>query len=145
MHRMDLQKMGYLDNASTVAIPDSHVGCMVCGANDSLGLKFQAHEQGVIALFQASPQWQGYQGVLHGGMISTLLDAAMTHCLFRHGIEAMTAHLQVRFLKTVPCTQWLQLQAQILSQRHHLYQLSAELSCAGEILARSEARFLRRK
>lgn len=31
-----------------------------------------------------------------------LLDAAMTHCLFRQGIEAVTASLKVRFVEPIP-------------------------------------------
>lgn len=118
---------------------------MVCGAGDSLGVQFQHAEDGVFALFQASSAWQGYQGVLHGGMISTLLDAAMTHCLFAQGVEAMTADLQVRFVKPVPCDETLRLQAKLLKKKHQLYQLSAELHCDGELLAHSQARFIQRK
>ena len=131
--------------SQTVPIPQSHESCMVCGSGNSLGLCFQACQEGVETFFQASSSWQGYQGVLHGGMICTLLDAAMTHCLFEQGVEAMTADLQVRFLKPVPCSGLLQLRASLQQQRRHLYQLSAELLCAGEVLARSEARFLKRK
>ena len=134
-----------LVDLQTVSIPRSHENCMVCGSSNSLGLCFQACQGGVETFFQASSSWQGYQGVLHGGMICTLLDAAMTHCLFEQGVEAMTADLQVRFLKPVPCSGLLQLRASLQQQRRHLYQLSAELLCAGEVLARSEARFLKRK
>lgn len=77
-------------------------------------LRFVATKGGVNALFKAESLWQGYQGVLHGGMISTLLDAAMTHCLFHQGIEAVTADLQVRFLKPVSCDQMLELRAKLL-------------------------------
>ena len=118
---------------------------MICGEKDSLQLRFFADENGVMARFQPNSGWQGYQGALHGGMISTLLDAAMTHCLFHHDVEAMTADLQVRFLKPVPCTELLILRARLVSQRKHLYELSAELSCAEEVLARAKAIFMRFK
>jgi acyl-coenzyme A thioesterase PaaI-like protein len=142
---MDSKVLRKLRPSTTVPTPGSHVNCMVCGRYDSLGLRFRTKGNSVEALFQADPKWQGYQGVLHGGMISTLLDAAMTHCLFDHGIEAMTADLKIRFLKPAPCTEFLLLRAHLLSERRHLYQLSAELICAGELIARAEARFMRRK
>lgn len=141
---MHLLESKHLDCSIKVPVPDSHADCMVCG-KEALGLHFYGSPNGVEAFFQASTRWQGYSGVLHGGMICTLLDAAMTHCLFQQGIEAMTADLQVRFLKPVPCTARLQLHATLQNQRRNLYQLSAELSCDGDVLARSEARFLRRK
>ena len=91
------------------------------------------------------PSWQGYQGVLHGGMVSTLLDAAMTHCLFGQGIEAMTVELRIRFLESTPCNQLLFLRARLLSQRRGVYHLSAELSSTAKRLARAEAKFMSRK
>ena len=109
-------------------------------------MRFKSDEKGgVKAIFQAKPLWQGYQGILHGGMISTLLDAAMTHCLFDHGVEAMTVDLNIRFHKPVSCTGLLMLRACLLGERRNLYQLSAELSSAGTLLARAEARFMRFK
>lgn len=132
-------------DAKRLPIPPSHVACMICGENDSLQLRFTADENGVMARFQADSTWQGFQGTLHGGMISTLLDAAMTHCLFHHGVEAVTADLHVRFLKPVPCTELLTLRARLVGQRRHIYDLSAELSCTEGVVARAKAVFMRFK
>lgn len=126
-----------------VPTPGSHVSCMVCGQDHSLGLKFSPQGDSVIAIVQASSQWQGYSGFLHGGMISTLLDAAMTHCLFHHGIEAMTASLKVRFLEPVPCAGTLKIKATIGERRRHVYLLNADLTSSGRCLARAEGRFIR--
>jgi acyl-coenzyme A thioesterase PaaI-like protein len=35
--------------------------------------------------------------MLHGGVISSILDGTMTNCLFAHGTVAVTAELRVRF------------------------------------------------
>ena len=99
----------------------------------------------VTATIQAVPQWQGYPGFLHGGMISTLLDAAMTHCLFHHGVEAMTASLNVRFLKPVPCADMLQLTAMLVERRRHVYLLEAEMGSSNQLLAKADASFICRK
>ena len=136
---------GMLASVGWIARPDSHQACMVCGAGEALGLQFQSDGKGVIANFAASLAWQGYRGVLHGGMISTLLDAAMTHCLFQQGIEAMTADLQVRFIKPVPCQAQLCLRAMLLQKKRKIYQLSAELCCEAIVLAHAQASFMKRK
>ena len=128
-----------------VLSPASHASCMACGQDNSIGINFSSQGDSVIAVLQANPQWQGYSGFLHGGMICTLLDAAMTHCLFHHGIEAMTASLKVRFLEPVPCTANLEIKATLLERRRHVYLLNAELASSGHRLARAEARFIRRK
>lgn len=125
-----------------VPIPDSHASCVVCGKNGSLGLQFSSQGDSVVAVFQANNRWQGYAGVLHGGMISTLLDAAMTHCLFNKGIEAMTASLKVRFLEPVPSCGELELRASLGEKRRHVYLLKAELLSSGRCMAKAEARFI---
>ncbi len=130
---------------AAVIPPASHADCMVCGEHGHLGLRFSATQTGVEALFRANPEWQGYAGCLHGGMISTLLDAAMTHCLFSIEVEAMTADLQVRFIKPVPCYGQLLVQARLISQRRKVYMLAAELCHAGEILVHADGKFMNYK
>jgi acyl-coenzyme A thioesterase PaaI-like protein len=56
----------------------------------------------VHTVFKAHEGLQGYRGILHGGVITALLDAAMANCLFLKGVEALTGDLHVRFLKPVP-------------------------------------------
>lgn len=143
MNLINSKELDRLCTAKMVSPPASHTDCMVCGKKDSLKLCFRANENGVEALFQAGPHWQGYRGVLHGGMISTLLDAAMTHCLFHYGIEAMTADLRVRFFRPIPCSHFLELRAMLLDTRRHLYKLRAELCCAGDVMAKAEGKFMR--
>lgn len=124
--------------------PSSHAGCMVCGDGSALGLQFNAvDDDAVTATVVVDPCWQGYPGVVHGGMVSTLLDAAMTHCLFRQGVEAMTASLNVRFHESVPCASELVLRARLNKRRRHVFFLDAEIACRGRLLACAEARFIR--
>ena len=82
---------------------------------------------------------------MHGGMIATLLDAAMTHCLFHNQIEAMTAALNVRYLAPVLCTGRIDVAAKLIRRRRLVYELSAELRVAGEIKARADAKFMYHK
>ncbi|MBP6712208.1 MAG: PaaI family thioesterase [Propionivibrio sp.] len=118
---------------------------MVCGLPSVLGLSFHATEQGVKASLKLKPEWQGYSSALHGGMIATLLDAAMTHCLFHQGIEAMTADLQVRYLAPVPCPGRIEVSARLSGQRRLIYELDAELRAGGMVKARAKAKFMRHK
>ena len=118
---------------------------MACGNDESLGLTFYpGGNNTVTSTVRADLKWQGYAGVMHGGMISTLLDAAMTHCLFQQGVEAVTAALNVRFLEPVSCSDVLEIKAGFSERRRHVYFLNAEISSSGRILARAEARFIRR-
>jgi len=118
---------------------------MVCGAAPLVQLSFLATDRGVKAALKLKPEWQGYSGALHGGMIATLLDAAMTHCLFHEKIEAMTADLQVRYLAPVPCPGRIEVSARLAGQRKLVYELDAELRVGGVVKARAKAKFMRQK
>ena len=123
-----------------------HSGCIACGQTNpfSLNLHFSTTTDGqVAARFQASTLLQGYTGILHGGVISLLLDSAMTHCLFARGIKAVTAELKVKFIHSVPCSAALLLQAQLIQCRQPLYKLTACLYVDETPHARAAAKFMR--
>lgn len=136
---------------------ESHDQCLVCGSRennpDSLELVFSQHPDGsVSAPFAVRPKHQGYTGLLHGGMTSTLLDAAMTHCLFVQGVKALTAELTVRFIAPIRLGQTITVCARLLGQRRGIYQLEAWLISGLHIagqglateqrLARASAKFI---
>jgi len=88
---------------------------------------------------------QGYPGILHGGVAASLLDAAMTNCLFHHGIQAYTGDLHVRYLHPIPCPAQLEIKAWIVSEYSPLYQLRSEISRNQQVMARGEGKFVRCK
>ena len=75
--------------------------CFVCGPENPLGLRlhFEVDEgaRSIKTVFTPVKAHQGYQDVVHGGLISTVLDEAMTKLAFSLGIDAVTAKLTVRF------------------------------------------------
>lgn len=124
---------------------NGHDNCLVCGGGNpwSLGLRFRVSDGGTVrAQFEAHPGLQGYDGILHGGVISGLLDAAMTHCLFHHGVRAVTADLHVRFLHPVSCEALLEVKAWLLAARPPLYRVAAELVHKRQVMASAEAKFM---
>jgi uncharacterized protein (TIGR00369 family) len=116
----------------------------MCGDENplSLRLRFNADEGGAVhTVFRGHEGLQGYRGILHGGVISSILDSAMANCLFHQGIEALTGDLHVRFLKPVPCGASLAVRAWVETSLPPLYQLRAEISCGEIIMAKAEATF----
>jgi uncharacterized protein (TIGR00369 family) len=99
----------------------------------------------VTTRFQAHAGLQGYEGILHGGVIAALLDAAMTHCLFYHGVRAVTGDLRVRFVRPVACTVLLEIRAWVLTICPPLYHLQSEIIVDGGIMAWAKARFMQRQ
>lgn len=126
--------------------PNHHQSCVICGdkqqAHD-LGLRFSCIEDGsVSAEFTPTVNVQGYQGVMHGGMICSLLDAAMTNCLFSLGVNAMTADLQVRFMHPIPLNKTIMIHGRLLQKRRGIYLMSSHIESENQKLATANAKFL---
>jgi uncharacterized protein (TIGR00369 family) len=116
----------------------------MCGTRNpwSFGLEFAREDDGgVHASVAALPHLQGYEGIVHGGVIAALLDSAMTHCLFHRGVRALTADLHVRYLAPVAVHSALEIRAAVVSIHRRLYVLRAEITVDGSTLAWGEAKF----
>lgn len=127
---------------------NGHSRCLLCGNLNprSLNLSFQTSgDGGVRTRFKAHTELQGYDDLLHGGVIASLLDAAMTHCLFHHGVQAVTGDLHVRFVHPVSCNVSLEIRARVLSSRPPLYRLRAEILLDERIMAWAEGKFMQRR
>jgi acyl-CoA thioesterase FadM len=77
-------------------------------------------------------------------VVSTVLDAAMTHCLFAREIEAYTAELTVRFRHPVRIDEPLEVSAHVSRDNAPLYELQAEIRQDGQLRATGRGKFLQK-
>ena len=134
--------------AGSLSERNQHSQCLLCGDRNpgSLNLMFTAAAAGCVqARFTGRPDLQGYDGILHGGIIAALLDSAMTHCLFHRSIKAVTADLHVRYVESVPWDATVDLAAWVTSPGPPVHRTRAELRLDGRVLAWAEAKFLQRR
>jgi uncharacterized protein (TIGR00369 family) len=127
-----------------VAAEDGY--CFVCGAGNprGLGLSFEAWRDGVRAEFTPLAEHQGYAGVVHGGIISAILDEAMIKAAALSGCSPVTAELSVRFKKTLPVGDKAVVEAKLV-RAERLMEASALLRRAsdGATIASAKAKLLR--
>jgi len=119
----------------------------VCGraAGCGLGLRFALRDDGgVEARFACEAQFRGYEGLLHGGVTSSLLDGAMTNCLFAHGIVAVTAEISVRFRHPVALGRPLVVSAHVTRSQALLHIVQAQVVQAGQVKAVATGKFMER-
>ena len=124
-----------------------HPFCIVCGRANGcgLGLRFSLRDDGgVEARFECKARFQGYEGLLHGGVTSLLLDGAMTNCLFARGIVAVTAEITVRFRHPIALDEPLVVQAHIIRSQAPLHIAEAHIVQAGEVKATGTGKFMER-
>lgn len=125
----------------------SHRFCLMCGRDNplSFGLKFKKNDDGTVsATFTGNCNLQGYTGVMHGGVLSALLDTAMAQCLLHQNIEAVTGELNVRYLEQVDCNGTLDIKAWIDSSLPPLYHLRSQICIGNKIVCKGKARFMQR-
>lgn len=76
--------------------------CFVCGAKNDLGLKLKLRtdaERGLSSAEVRFPErFQGWQGVVHGGLLATVLDEAMIYAAGAKGLTCVTGEITVRYV-----------------------------------------------
>lgn len=81
--------------------------CFVCGVENPVGLHMNFYEASpgeIQAEITVPEQYQGYPGVVHGGIIATMLDEATGRSMMGDDPNRFmyTAQLSIRYRKPVP-------------------------------------------
>jgi acyl-coenzyme A thioesterase PaaI-like protein len=121
---------------------ESNQWCFACGPRNPIGLKlaFLEEDNTYLTTFIPGPEHQGYDGIMHGGLVSTLLDEVMARYLHAKGLNAVTARLDVRFRQPTPIGQQLTVSGWIIGQRGKMYELAGKITLPdGTITAEGKA------
>lgn len=123
----------------------AHPRCVACSSDNKYGLKLDFEDAGdgaVRTTFDCSAAFEGYPGQLHGGIISTLLDAAMANCLFAMDLQAVTAELSIRFKAPVALKHQAVAEARVVKDLFPLFVMEASLIQGGQLKATATAKFI---
>lgn len=127
---------------------DDHY-CFGCGRLNPSGLHlhfFPLEEgEGVWAPFTPAREQEGYMGMVHGGIISTVLDEVMAWSLYRRDIWAVTGRMSMSFKRPVEVGVETRAIGRLVNDRGRLIDVRGELvrMSDGQILAEAEAVFAR--
>ncbi len=120
-------------------------GCFVCGEKNSCGLKarfFYDDDRAVTEVF-ADEIYEGYRGVFHGGILSTLLDEVMIKAILAKDIYTVTAEFTVKFVKPVRTGDKIRLVGKILNRRGRLFFTEGQaFNENGELYAEASGKYL---
>jgi uncharacterized protein (TIGR00369 family) len=98
-------------------------------------------DEGITATFTCDKTLEGYPGVVHGGIVSSILDGAMGHCMFLRGQVAVTVEMTTRFRHPVVIGEEATVSARIEQAAHPLYLLEAQIVQAGQVKATAQGKF----
>ena len=90
-------------SSALALIDDRH--CFVCGRNNPAGLHLSftfGDGPTCTTTWVASQIYQGYAGIVHGGMIATILDEVMAQALIHTGHRVVTVDMRVTYKKPGP-------------------------------------------
>jgi uncharacterized protein (TIGR00369 family) len=123
--------------------PDNH--CFVCSPTSPVGLRLRfTKDDGVVSTEFVPGDWHmGWAGVVHGGILASVLDEAMAYCLFFEGIKAVTAKMQVRYRAPVHRDDRLQVEAEITRDTRRLTDIAGRILRDGRLVAEASACFMK--
>jgi uncharacterized protein (TIGR00369 family) len=81
-------------------VPVDNVGtCFACGKKNPHGLQLDVRKtpDGVEFEYEPPEKFEGWQGIVHGGIVATMLDELCAWACTARGFDAVTGELSVRY------------------------------------------------
>jgi uncharacterized protein (TIGR00369 family) len=140
--------------ASEPAFHGAQNHCFGCGAGNPVGLKLEFavdEREGaafrVVARAAISDDYEGPPGYLHGGIIATLLDEAMSKANRAGGVTAMTRQMQVEYLRPVPSGAAITIRGRVVRSEGRKHWTEAQIegqteNAEAKVLARASGLFI---
>jgi uncharacterized protein (TIGR00369 family) len=120
--------------------------CFGCGQANPSGLHLEfllAEDSSVVCLASVPDTFEGPPGYLHGGIIATLLDEAMSKAVRARGFTAMTRHMEVDYQRPVPSSTPIRLEGHVTRNEGRKHWTEARiLDAERTVLAIGKALFI---
>jgi acyl-coenzyme A thioesterase PaaI-like protein len=120
--------------------------CFVCGTKNPHGLGAIFYDDGKEVWTEVTPgeHHQGWPGVLHGGVVTAILDETIGRVAFLHDRWVQTAKLSLRFKRPAPLGEALVARGELTRNNRRLMEMSGGLYVAEthELLAEANGTFV---
>jgi uncharacterized protein (TIGR00369 family) len=127
------------------AIPN-YPNCFVCGDKNKKGLKvaFFYDDGKAKAEYTPTPEFEGYKNILHGGIISSLLDEVMIQSIVALRILTFTIQIEVTFKTPAKTGEKIFLEGRILEDKGKVILTEGKaFKQDGTIIALAKGKFFR--
>lgn len=120
--------------------------CFGCAPENPFGLHMTFYEEGddIISFWRPADYYQGWVGVLHGGIISTLIDETAGWVVIRKLQTAgLTARLKVAFKKSISSDEMqITIRARLKEQKMNVATIDVKvLNAHEEVCAEGDATY----
>ena len=125
--------------------PNSQM-CFVCGIENPIGLKmafYQDAEGRVAAKFTPGDEHQGYPGVVHGGIVTAMLDETLGRLAIAAERWMVTGRINIRFRQPIPIGETLTVVGEVVTWKKRVLEARGEIRLAdGQVGAEATGTFL---
>jgi uncharacterized protein (TIGR00369 family) len=126
--------------------PSAQNHCFGCGQANATGLRlefFLANDGSVVGLPTVPDTFEGPVGLVHGGVIATLLDEAMSKAVRARGFTAMTRQMEIEYLRPVPSATPIRIEGHVVREEGRKHWTEARiLNADGVVLATGKGLFI---
>lgn len=122
--------------------------CFVCGANNNVGLKLnfkidrENHQASCSTVI--SDEYQGWDGIVHGGIIASMIDGSMLYACKSMDLACVTAELTIKYKKPVPLNKQVEIIAKVKDQikwmSYTVIYTEATMKVNGSVVAKAKAK-----
>jgi len=147
MIRVRLHALSYNAKIAMLELPHT-AGCLVCGRQNPKGLHLHLHvneSTGAVETdFTPSAHHIGFEGIIHGGILATVLDEAMVWAATWRGRRfCVCGELNIRFRKPAEVGKPLIIRASLESARGRMFQTTGQvIDQAGDVISTAEGKYL---
>jgi len=122
----------------------THGACFACGRQNEtgLGLVFKTVGDRIRCRTTLDSKYQGYDGIVHGGILASIADAAMVNLVYRrHGGRPLTCSLEMRYRTPISVGDEIIVEAAVLWTRHRITWASCRITVGERVCAEATASF----
>ncbi|MDI6851393.1 MAG: PaaI family thioesterase [bacterium] len=118
--------------------------CFVCGEKNPIGLKAKVEGTGPerFIKIKLDANYEGYDGIIHGGILVTLMDEVMAYSVSDGTNWGVTASIEVKFRKKVESGKYIIVYGKLLEKSGSWAKAEARITYEGESTILAEARGL---
>ncbi len=139
-----------------LTLPDVRIGgsrivfaphnCFACGTLNAHGLQLELHAADGRCWTEITldRRFEGWEGIAHGGIVTTLLDEVMAWALVDHDLWGVTARMSIDFKRPVPIGQPVRAEGRVVAVRRRLVDAAGIVidPATGDVLAEAEATYV---
>jgi acyl-coenzyme A thioesterase PaaI-like protein len=126
---------------------ETELNCFGCAPNNPIGLhmSFQPDGEGFVTSVKLGPDYESFPGIVHGGIIATILDELLAQAVYRLGrVSAFTTGLRIRYGRPMETDTEHVAHAHITAQDSVSVRASGRIELpTGDLVAAAEGTFCR--